>query len=49
MHWMRGQMVCFAELSEQALKENLRVKWQFTQNQLKNCLLDLNKTNESCI
>lgn len=37
MHWMRGQMVCYAEIRAECEAEELRIVWQFCREQMRNC------------
>lgn len=47
MHWMRGQMVCYAELRDLSKVDELKVVWQFKLDQMKNCQLGKEKSGEN--
>ena len=49
MNWMRGQMICYAELSEDSSEGSLLLRWLFNENLMKNCSLSLRKKEVNTI
>jgi len=49
MNWMRGQMICYAELREDSKMERAKVNWLFNAEQMKNCQVRHGKVDESSL